>query len=541
MYQTLYRKYRPNTFEKVKGQDVIVKTLKNAVLNNKISHAYLFEGPRGTGKTSIAKIFAKTINCENLIDGQPCNKCVSCTQINEGNPLDVIEMDAASSNSVEDIRDLINKSTVMPYNSKYKVYIIDEVHMLSQGAFNALLKTLEEPPKHIIFILATTDPQKLLSTIISRCQVFEFKKISIECIKENLEYISNLENIKITTEALYTISRLADGGMRDAISILDQVIAFKSDDIDASDVHKINGTLTQEELIYFINNIFKSDIEKIYLNLDDYEKRGINLIKLMDEIVVFLNNILITKYAPNYASKNGINIKIYEEFNNISKDLLTKYILSYEECINKMRQSSNPKLIMELELIKNASENNIQDKVVIEKKEDKKLENKVETKIEPVKNNDINYSLLENLKEIRTNNTLHYINKKDIIDMKNQIAKVKDFMLDSKFDKLPELILDGNIKAVGNNYLLMVYESEIDSKIFNENLIKIEELLKKSLEIEIKPIALSQLEYEPIKIKFNQKGKFDFIEEDILLNDIFKEIEIDPIKKAFGHLIKEGE
>ena len=537
MYQTLYRKYRPNTFEKVKGQDVIVKTLKNAVLNNKISHAYLFEGPRGTGKTSIAKIFAKTINCENLVDGQPCNKCVSCTQINEGNPLDVIEMDAASSNSVEDIRDLINKSSVMPYNSKYKVYIIDEVHMLSQGAFNALLKTLEEPPKHIIFILATTDPQKLLSTIISRCQVFEFKKISIECIKENLEYISNLENIKITPSALYTISRLADGGMRDAISILDQVIAFKSDDIDASDVHKINGTLTQEELIDFINNIFKSDIEKIYLNLDEYENRGINLIKLMDEIIVFLNNILITKYAPNYASKNGINMKIYERFNDISKDLLAKYILSYEECINKMRQSSNPKLIMELELIKNASENIPQKETKVEIKEEIKTENK----IEPIKSENINYDLLENLKEIRTNNTLHYINKKDIIDMKNQIAKVKDFMLDSKFNKLPELILDGNIKAVGNNYLLMVYESEIDSKIFNENLIKIEELLKKSLEIEIKPIALSQLEYEPIKIKFNQKGKFDFIEENIFLEDIFKEIETDPIKKAFGHLIKEGE
>ena len=227
MYQALYRKYRPKTFDDVVGQDVIVKTLKNSIKNDMVSHAYLFCGPRGTGKTSIAKIFAKILNCTNLKDLEPCNECVSCIQVNTNQNIDIIEIDAASNNGVDEIREIRNKITLVPANSKYKIYIIDEVHMLSGAAFNALLKTLEEPPSHVIFIFATTEPQKIPTTILSRCQRFDYKKISDSKIVERLKFIAKSEKINISDEALFEIARLSDGGMRDSISLLDQALAYK--------------------------------------------------------------------------------------------------------------------------------------------------------------------------------------------------------------------------------------------------------------------------------------------------------------------------
>ena len=223
MYQALYRKYRPKNLDEVGGQDTIVKIIKNSILNNKINHAYLFAGPRGTGKTSVAKIFAKMVNCENLEKGNPCGKCTSCTVPNNS---DIIEIDAASNNGVDEIRELRNKVNLVPSYGKYKVYIIDEVHMLTTGAFNALLKTLEEPPAHIIFVLATTDPHKIPETILSRCQRLDFKKISENNIVKRLSEIANIENIDIEEPALYEIARLSDGGMRDSIGMLDQAVAY---------------------------------------------------------------------------------------------------------------------------------------------------------------------------------------------------------------------------------------------------------------------------------------------------------------------------
>ena len=248
MYQTLYRKYRPSNFNEVIGQDIIIKTIKNEIKNNKLSHAYIFSGPRGTGKTSTAKIIAKTINCENPIDLMPCNKCVNCTLINNKQSIDIIEIDAASNNGVDEIRELRNNVNLVPSSGKYKIYIIDEVHMLSIGAFNALLKTLEEPPSHVIFILATTEIHKIPNTILSRCQKFDFNKISVNKIKERLEYIIKEEKINIEEEAIIEIARLADGGMRDALSILDQVISYSDDKITVSSIHEINGTIPQYEL-----------------------------------------------------------------------------------------------------------------------------------------------------------------------------------------------------------------------------------------------------------------------------------------------------
>ena len=251
-YQALYRKWRPQKFEDMVGQTAVTKTLKNAIIHHKTSHAYLFTGPRGTGKTSAAKIFAKAINCLNPKDGEPCNDCLLCKGITEGTIGDVIEIDAASNNGVEEIRDIRDKARYAPTQATYKVYIIDEVHMLSTGAFNALLKTLEEPPKNVIFILATTEPHKIPATIISRTQRFDFRRITNDEIIQRLRYILEQEEITYEEEALSVIARCANGGMRDALSLLDQVISFSDDKVSFEQAIQVSGSLTDDLMIEFV-------------------------------------------------------------------------------------------------------------------------------------------------------------------------------------------------------------------------------------------------------------------------------------------------
>ena len=250
-YQTLYRKYRPKQFRYVYGQDTIVKTLKNTIKNEKINHAYLFTGPKGTGKTSCAKLFAKTINCLNNKDGDACNECSNCISFNENSNPDIIEIDAASNNGVDEIREIRSKVNLAPAVSKYKIYIIDEVHMLSIGAFNALLKTLEEPPNHIIFILATTEPQKLPNTVISRCQRYDFKNINEHSMRECLKRICDLEKINITDDSLDLIINNSNGGMRDAIGMLDQAYIYSDKQINKEDLESLLVTITDEEVLNF--------------------------------------------------------------------------------------------------------------------------------------------------------------------------------------------------------------------------------------------------------------------------------------------------
>lgn len=353
-YKALYRTYRPQVFSDVTGQDVVVQTLQNAIKNNKISHAYLFSGPRGTGKTSIARIFAKALNCSNLQVNEPCDECLSCREISEGYNPDVIEIDAASNNGVDEIRDIREKVKFLPSGSKYKVYIIDEVHMLSGGAFNALLKTLEEPPKHAVFILATTEPQKLPATIISRCQRFEFKALSTQEINERLKQICELENVSITEEALNSISESAEGAMRDAISILDQAISYGNKEIGIDDINGVTGSLSFEKVIELGNAIENKDVHKAVEIFNELISSGKEVSKIINSLLVFYRDVLLYKsIGDSGLSKFIFSKELFQEFcGNITISKIMYFIDVLCDVQSKVKYSTTPNIFLEIALIK---------------------------------------------------------------------------------------------------------------------------------------------------------------------------------------------
>ncbi|WP_295755813.1 DNA polymerase III subunit gamma/tau [uncultured Holdemanella sp.] len=315
-YQALYRKYRPSNFDEVVGQTHIIQTLKNAIIQNRIAHAYLFCGPRGTGKTSIAKIFAKTLNCTNSQDA-PCGICENCKMAANGSHPDIIEIDAASNNGVDEVRNLIDKVKYAPMQGKYKIYIIDEVHMMTSGAFNALLKTIEEPPAHVIFIFATTEPNKVLPTIISRCQRFDFNKVSVNDIKYRLSVVCKNEGIEIDQDGLTLIAQLADGGMRDALSILDQCVAYCTSHIDVNDIRKIYGVITSEDIGQLFSSVYKKDVDCFIKDIQKYSDMGMDIKRLTADFIHMLKDSLILDYSENSTLVSDMN-----------KDMIRKYFKS---------------------------------------------------------------------------------------------------------------------------------------------------------------------------------------------------------------------
>lgn len=546
MYQALYRKYRPKTFEEIVGQDVIVKTLKNSIKNNIVSHAYLLSGPRGTGKTSIAKLFAKTLNCYNPNNFEPCNKCISCEQANNNQNIDIIEMDAASNNGVDEIREIRNKITLVPTNSKYKIYIIDEVHMLTNQAFNALLKTLEEPPPHIIFIFATTEPHKIPKTILSRCQRFDYKKVSNNKIVERLKFITESEKIKITDDALYEIARLSDGGMRDSISLLDQALAYSDDQITINDIHDINGTLLPEEIDDFIFKILNKDLVGLLNNLEEYDNSGKNIIKIVQELIERLKDCLIYVSVPSLVDNND---PFYKKISNINdKEQIYHHIKSLSALVGEMKNVNNSKLLLEIELIKNITTNVEKSSSELKEKKNnnvKKIELNVQESIEKVeyaeaskpieKKDEISYDKdkLVELKNIRVHNSLYKFSQREREKVKVSLNKLNEYLSDIEYGKYVSLIRDGELKAVSDNYLMFMYKTELMAESFNLELIKIEELLKKCLSQEYKVIAIDLNDWNFIKNDYNQhKENYKFQIEDISLNDIFKTKKSEEIIKS---------
>ncbi len=308
-YQALYRKYRPVSFDGVAGQKPIVKTLQNAVRQHRIAHAYLFCGPRGTGKTSIAKIFAKMLNCESE-ENAPCGKCHNCIEFQNGSHPDIIEIDAASNNGVEEVRNLIEKVKYAPIEGKYKVYIIDEVHMMSTGAFNALLKTIEEPPEHVIFIFATTEPHKVLPTIISRCQRFDFNKVSITDMVERLDYVLDQEHIHMEPEAVKLVATLSEGGMRDALSILDQCIAYAQDDITVNDVNTIYGITTPAEKGTLLSHVLNRNYAELTQQIETLSEQGTDIRRLTADLVDMLKDSLVYTYTEDVSLVQDIYLEV---------------------------------------------------------------------------------------------------------------------------------------------------------------------------------------------------------------------------------------
>ncbi len=354
-YTALYRKWRPLVFEDVVEQEHVVRTIKNTVKSDRIAHAYLFCGTRGTGKTTMAKIFARAINCLNPKDGDPCNECEICTGILSDSVLDVVEIDAASNNSVDNVREIRDEVIYAPAQAKYKVYIIDEVHMLSSGAFNALLKTLEEPPKHVVFILATTDPHKLPATILSRCQRFDFKKITPGSIAQRVKLVANASNIKIEEDAALLIARLADGAMRDALSILDQCIAIGSDTVTHQNVLDTIGIVSDDFISEIVDNILNRNIEELVSNVERLSSDGRDILRFASDLVMYFRNLLICKLSKSPGnildvSKQYVE-RMMQQSDAFSKERIVAIIKELSSFEPQLKYALNQRVFLEVMLI----------------------------------------------------------------------------------------------------------------------------------------------------------------------------------------------
>jgi DNA polymerase-3 subunit gamma/tau len=354
-YQVFARKYRPQTFDDLVGQEHVVRTLKNAVEQNRLAHAYLFVGPRGIGKTSSARILAKALNCIHGPTITPCGKCDSCKEIAAGNSLDVLEIDGASNNGVEQVRELRENVRYAPAKGRYKIYIIDEVHMLSTAAFNALLKTLEEPPEHVKFIFATTEPQKVLATILSRCQRFDLHRIPTNLIADHLQFIARKEKVKLESAAAHAIARGADGGLRDAESMLDQLVAFCGDTIAESDVLNVFGFTSEQTVANFTSRILRGETSEALALLDEQAAAGKEMMKLMSDLIAHLRDLLVYKVKPGALSDDAapeLQSSLGEEAGLIETGRLLELIEQFAEAEGRMKWVPNKKLHFEVAVIK---------------------------------------------------------------------------------------------------------------------------------------------------------------------------------------------
>ena len=496
-YLALYRKYRPSKFSEVSGQKYIVDILKNAVKTQNISHAYLFSGPRGTGKTSVAKIFAKSVNCLKSTTGEACGKCEICKALKE-NDIDIIEIDAASNNGVDEIREIRNNVKLMPTVGKYKVYIIDEVHMLSPGAFNALLKTLEEPPQHIIFILATTEIQRIPLTIMSRCQKFDFKKISNKDIEKKLHEILKLEEKELSDDVISLIAKISDGGLRDAINLLDQVLTSSNDNVTVDDIYNLNGDISELELEHLFDNIINGDIANILKTVDQFYDQGKNIYSIIDRLILLTRNININNNVNNYFDSE--TQKKYEKYFNLSNDI-TNYISNKLITLSsEIRKSEEQKLLLEinlLEIIENLHSES-------SKKEEKVVNNmKIDSEEINIKNNQNDDKIISReIISIRINNVLADANKEILKNCQNKLSNISEYLSNEKYNKLVNILNEVNLVVASNKYLLFSSDNEGKLNLFLLNIDKIEKFISKILDSKYKIAAVTEEEWKKIKKEY---------------------------------------
>lgn len=512
-YKVLYRKYRPQDFNNLYGQDNIKKLLIDSIINDKLSHAYLFSGPRGTGKTSTAKLFAKTINCEHSENGIPCNNCNAC--LNYEQSPDIIEIDAASNNGVDEIRDLRDNAKILPSYSKYKIYIIDEVHMLSQSAWNAFLKILEEPPKHVIFILATTEIQKIPITILSRCQRFSFQRIEKDVIKENILRISKEEKIKITEDAAEYLASLADGGMRDALSLLDQ-LSKENTEITENLIQRTFGVLTENEVDIIFKNLENGNIKEINDLFTEYFRKGLDVNLLISKIINYLYNQEI-KILNN--EKSFLNI---EQIKSISKELVG--------CYNKPDAITLIKIILLSYVNQPALRNEVQSKIIsreiILKENNQQELEKTET-IEKKQENFANPENNDKLKKIRLNNSFVGASKQEKEKFKkNWESFISKETISNNTDILT-IIEDISIQVVSSKNVLFSHKSPSTVILFNDSLNILEQEFYKIEKIKTKFICISEADWLLEKKKFieNKNKKYEYIEEPTDTDDTEKVVD----------------
>ena len=510
-YISLYRKYRPKTFSDVVGQEVVVKILKNSILNNKISHAYIFSGPRGTGKTSIAKIFSKAVNCLNTTDGDLCNNCENCLQyIDE--EIDIIEIDAASNNGVDEIREIRNNVKLMPVHLKYKVYIIDEVHMLSTSAFNALLKTLEEPPKHVIFILATTEFNKIPATVISRCQKFDFKKITNKQIEDRLKYILEQEKKSLNGEVISLIAKLSDGGLRDAINMLDQVISLEKENVTVDDVYNLIGDISEKNIIILLENIVSGNIKETLKNINKYYEEGKNFINICERLQLLIRNIIIFNNTDNYFDKE------YEkkllDFSHIELEYCEKMSDELFNLINELKRTNNQKIITEISFLKMCLMQNKKEEKNIDKIETKNnsKDNEIPIIIEEKQNEE-----KEKNKSIKINNVFCGPSKELKNNFVKNYEKLKEFLSIKEYNSLVNLLLKATPQIVTETNVLFTFKNNFDIVLFDNKIEEIQDLLRKIFGKKYSVVAVNNEEYSNILKEYKKNidsGKiYKYIEE----------------------------
>lgn len=528
-YKALYRTYRPSTFEEVAGQKHIVKTLKNALATNKIAHAYLFCGPRGTGKTSMAKLLAKALNCEEGL-GHQCNHCSNCLAVSDGSHPDVIEIDAASNNGVDEVRDLIEKVKYSPIKGRYKVYIIDEVHMMTSGAFNALLKTLEEPPAHVVFILATTEAHKVLPTIVSRCQRYDFSKVDDEDIIKRLKEIFAKENITYEENALKSITTLADGGVRDALSIADQVIAYSGSNISEKDVEDLFGLASIEEKVDFLNNINEQNTKYVLEKMNKFIEAGVDIKRLTTDMLDILKDVIIYKNTNDVSLLVKLKENQVKDFSNkITNKKALEMINILLDAQSNYKFVNNIRTLFEITLLKllnvssatdvvNENIRNTNESLVNNTSKETKVEEKqVQTNINSVptqpvaKQNETSTKILEDansLSQVATMGERNQLTQDDLIkimvtgnkEMKMALISkwknLEDYKLHPTLGKFATLLLNGKPYVMNEKILVLDYqfanEAQKVNLIANQN--KLCEVVKLISGVQTKIYALSRNE-----------------------------------------------